>query len=451
MPVVRARELAPVQKDAGIRFLTLVSSLIRGGTERAAVNYALGYHHAGYPSAVFAYRGGGPREAQLRAEGIPVFIGSEDPTDFSRAADEARAWAPDILHLNRPGIADSASAETLRALIHPRLRVFETNVFGYVDASADRTMIDLHLHLSRWCLWKWTQSIKGVEPRSPGVVVPYSVDSPSFSSTTIDERSASRRRFGIPEGAFVFGRIGQASAPKWSSALILAFEAVAKAEPRAWLAACGMPNPLRAMASKLPEGVRNRFIELPITDSDAELRRYYSLMDTFVHVSEKGESFGMVLCEAMLCEVPVITMSTPLRDNSQIEVVPNGKAGIVVQNLPQLIQAMLDIQKNYATLQTMRREARRSVIERFDIPTVAKRLVELAKITLASSSSQDLADRLKANPAIETTAPSRLYMDLLNEAGLQPPFSDRILTPLANQPFSRQAIGFVRTIQSRIR
>lgn len=99
----------------------------------------------------------------------------------------------------------------------------------------------------------------------------------------------------------------------------------------------------------------------------------------------------MVLCEAMLCEVPIITMSTPLRDNSQIEVVPNGKAGTVVQNLPQLIRAMLDIQKNYAVLQTMRREARQSVIDRLDIPAVTRRLVELAKTALASSSNQDLS------------------------------------------------------------
>lgn len=46
MPDLAVRKLIPVEKDTGIRFLTLVSSLTRGGTERAAVNYALGYHRA---------------------------------------------------------------------------------------------------------------------------------------------------------------------------------------------------------------------------------------------------------------------------------------------------------------------------------------------------------------------------------------------------------------------
>lgn len=105
--------------------------------------------------------------------------------------------------------------------------------------------------------------------------------------------------------------------------MIFAFQAVAQAEPRAWLAVCGLPESLQAMVSKLPEAIRSRIIELPMTDSDEELSRYYGLMDVFVHVSEKGESFGMVLCEAMLSGAPVTTLSTPLRDNSQIEVVPN--------------------------------------------------------------------------------------------------------------------------------
>ena len=63
MPRVRPRELVSVIKTNDIRFLTIVSTLTRGGTERAAVNYALGYRRAGFPSAVLAYNGGGPRRA----------------------------------------------------------------------------------------------------------------------------------------------------------------------------------------------------------------------------------------------------------------------------------------------------------------------------------------------------------------------------------------------------
>lgn len=138
-----------------------------------------------------------------------MFVGGDTAEDFERAAEEARRWCPDILRLHRPGTPDSPSASALRALIHLRLRVFETNVFGYVDPSPDRVMIDLHLQLSRWSLWNWTQSIWSIEPRSPGVVVPYSVDSRSFRPVNAEERVMNRRAVGIAADEFVFGRVGQ--------------------------------------------------------------------------------------------------------------------------------------------------------------------------------------------------------------------------------------------------
>ena len=451
MPDVRPRDLIPVDKSRDIRFLTILSSLGRGGTERAAVNYALGYRRAGFPSAVYAYGTGGVRVAQLQAEDIPVFLGSEDPAIAARALAEAKAWSPDILHLNRPGIADARSSAAVHALTHPRLRVFETNVFAYVDPSPDRVMIDLHLHLSRWCLWKWTQSAKDVSPRSPAVVVPYSVDASSFNPPTAEQKAANREAFGIPSDAFVFGRIGQPLVSKWSEDLISAFETVAKSESRAWLAVCGLPAALRAMVAKLPAGIRSRVVELPVTDSDMQLHRYYSVVDVFAHISQKGESFGMVLCEAMLSGIPVITMSTPLRDNSQIEVVPNGKAGIVVQNLQQLTKAMIDIQKDETAMQTMRNQARQAVTNRFDVPVVSRLLVKLATIALASNSNQDLVRCLSEDSEVVSSAPASLYKDLLRSAGLQPSLSERILTPLVNQPISRHAIDFARAVQSRLR
>lgn len=450
MQSVKPRELVSIKKSDGIRFLTLVSTLSRGGTERAAVNNAIGYHRSGFPSAVFAYGGGGSRQAQLEAEGIPVFVGGDSPEDFERAANEARRWTPDILHLNRPGTPDSPSAIALRALIHPRLRVFETNVFGYVDPSPDRVMIDVHLNLSRWSLWKWTQSIRPIEPKSPGVVVPNSVDSTSFRPLSAEERTTSRRAFGIAEDGFVFGRVGQRAALKWSPDLILAFEAVAQAQPNAWLAVCGLPESLQAMASKLPEAIQSRIIELPMTDSDEELRRYYGLMDVFVHASRKGESFGMVLCEAMLSGVPVITMSTPLRDNSQIEVVQNGKTGVVVQNLEQLIRAMIEIQKDESAFHSMQQNGREWVTEQFDIAVVSRLLLTLAPIALASTSSQDLASRLLTTPGITSVAPPGLYRDLLKSAGLDQSLTDFILTPLINRPTSRRLISLAREVQRRM-
>ena len=443
---MKPRELVSVTKTGKIRFLTAVSTLTRGGTERAAMNYALGYRRAGHPSAILAYNGGGPRRAQLEDEGVLVFEGGPDEAGTQRALKEASAWSPEIIHLNRPGETDSSSGAVLRALIHPRLRVFETNVFSRSDESEDRTLIDLHLHLSRWCLWKWTQATRGLQPRSPGIVVPYSVDCDAFPPVLSDVRRSIRQSFGIPENALVYGRVGQPMDGKWSPMLIRAFEVVAKDLPDAWLALCGMPDRLRAMVQSLPAAIRARVLELPITSSDPELRRYYGLMDVFVHSSEKGESFGMVLCEAMLSGLPVITVSTPLRDNSQIEVVKHNKTGIVVQTLPQMIQAMLRLQGDTAFYSSARRQAPGWVRSNYDISIVTQKLLAIAPIALAATSGEDLTRRLTDLPGTIEPVSASKYRDLLNSVEINQSWHDGLLTALINRPAGRRAISFVRSL-----
>jgi glycosyltransferase involved in cell wall biosynthesis len=451
MPRMKRRELVSVTKTGKIRFLTAVSTLTRGGTERVAMNYALGYRRAGYPSAVLAYNGGGPRRARLEDEGVLVIEGGPDEASTQRALKEAGAWNPDIIHLHRPGEADPSSGAVLKALIHPRLRVFETNIFSRSDESEDRALIDLHLHLSRWCLWKWTQATRGLQPRSPGIVVPNSVDCDAFSPVCPDVRRSIRRAFELPEDALVYGRVGQPMDGKWSPMLIRAFETVAKDLPNAWLALCGMPDRLRAMVGDLPAAIRARVLDLPITDSDTELRRYYGLMDIFVHSSEKGESFGLVLCEAMLSGLPVITVSTPLRDNSQIEVVKHNRTGIVVQTLPQMIQAMLRLRNDSAFYASARREGPGWVQSNYDIAIVTQRLLAVAPVALAATSGEDLIRRLADVPGTIEPVSAGLYRDLLDSAGIKQSWRDGLLTTLVNRPVGRRAISFVRASTRHIR
>jgi glycosyltransferase involved in cell wall biosynthesis len=448
---VKPRELVSVTKSSDIRFLSIVSTLTRGGIERAAMNFALGYRRAGYPSAVLAYGGGGPRKATLEAEGVMVFEGGPDKAGTLRAIEAARAWNPDIIHLNRPGEPEEASGAVLRALVHPRLRVLETNVFSRADHTEDRVLIDLHLNLSRWCLWKWTQATSGLAPQSPSIVVPNPVDCDAFNPISSDERRAIRREFGIPDDAMVYGRVGQPDPSKWSPILIHAFERVARELPSAWLAVCGMPENLWAMARELPSENRDRVLELPLTNSDAELRRYYGLMDTFVHSSAKGESFGLVLCEAMLSGLPVITMSTPLRDNSQIEVVVHNKAGLVVQTLPQMIQAMLRLQKDQAFCESARRHGPACVRSRYDIPVVTGKLVAIAPIALAATSSQDLMRGLAAVPGAIDAISTGTYRELLSSVEIKQSWRDSMMTLLINRPIGRRAIALVRSSTHRIR
>jgi glycosyltransferase involved in cell wall biosynthesis len=442
--------LTPVTKSAEMRILTIVSTLTRGGTERAAVNYTLGYQSQGMACAVLAYSGGGPRKATLDERAIPVFVGGDDAAAQTQAVEQARAWAPDILHLHRPGLPDSLSASILASLRHPALRVIETNVFAYVDDSEDRKLFDLHLLLSRWCLKKWVNGSRGLKDRAAGVVIPYSVDCTSFAPSSEEQKLSFRSELGIPVDAFVYGRVGQPVEVKWSPLLLRSFCEVAERYADAHLVLVGLPPELQRQFKLLPEKVRARVHQLPIVNTDVELQRYYGTMDVFVHAADKGESFGMVLCEAMLCGLPVITLSTPLRDNSQIEVVRNGEAGIVVSDQCGFTAAMNALHEDATLRENISRHAPEHVRRNYDIPVVASALVELARLALSASSSADLNARTARDPRYISTSGAEDYRTMLHSAGVSSSATDALLLSAVNRPLARKAIRLARLAQQKI-
>lgn len=430
------------------RFLTIISTLTRGGTERAAVNYALGYKEQGFPSAVLAYAGAGPRLAVLQEAGVEVFVGGTDDSARRAAIEQARAWAPDIIHIHRPGIPDPLPASIVRSLSTPSLRVLETNVFGYVDDSPDRELFDVHLQLSRWCMWKWRQGSKSLQPPSFSVVVPYSVNVDSFKPLSKDERAVVRQGLGLPPDAVAFGRIGQPIYGKWSPWIIDSFAEVAAQQPNAWLAVVGLPEELQAAAKRLPEETRSRILQLPMADTDDELARRYAAMDVFVHVSQKGESFGMVLCEAMLMEMPVITASTPFRDNSQVEVVRDHVTGLVVDSRSKLTSAMLSLAGDSELRARLGQQGPGWVRENYAIQQVSPRLVELAQVALAAGSREEMVLEITKMPGYKTSVMNDTPQAILQDAGLTQSAITSMLAATVNTRASRMAIGWARSLAS---
>ena len=122
-----------------------------------------------------------------------------------------------------------------------RVPVIETNHFSRVDDSPDRAHIDVHMQLSRWCMWKWRQWARGLRPPPLGAVVPHIIDGAAFRPADEPTRRAFRSEHGIPEDAFVFGRLGQPHHSKWSPVAFRAFASVAERYPEAWLLLIGLP------------------------------------------------------------------------------------------------------------------------------------------------------------------------------------------------------------------
>jgi glycosyltransferase involved in cell wall biosynthesis len=419
-----------------MRVLTIVTDLGPGGTQRAAQNYSLGYQRHGHTVAVLALSSGGPRVSELGAAGIQVFLGGERSEELDASLEAARAWRPDLIHLHRPGAADVRFGYALRRLKERGgPPVLETNVFSRVDFSPEGQLIDIHLHLSEWCLWKWQQWSRSLTPRPSGAVLPYMADGATFTPARPDEVAHFRTNYGIPPDAVVFGRIGQPNRAKWSPVLLTAFAEVARSLPSAYLVLVGLPEALYSHVSRLPDAARSRVVVIPFLAGDEALRQCYSSLDVFVHAAKIGESFGMVLAESMLCGCPVITLSTPAKDNSQLEVVGHHEGGLVVGRYQRLAEAMLLLARNRDLRQSLAVRARKRILDRFSSDQVMPRLLRIAESAASARNRQTLRERLEEDSELVTQADPAAIERLTEYAFGAPTLADKLLMRLVHVPW----------------
>jgi len=383
-----------------LRILTVVAGMGVGGTERAAQNLSLGLKALGAEVAVLAHAEGGPREASYRKAGVTVFGPGQE--------DAAAAWCADVVHIHRAGYSNPRETALMRALKRPGVPLVETNVFARFDAGAGGKLIDAHCLLSGWCACKWRAWGGAAALGKTFHVLPNPVDADGISRVPEAARAAFREALGVPAGRFLFGRIGQPHPAKWSPRMLDAFAEVLRRGHDAGLLLVGAPDDLLAAVARLPRAVRARVVSLPQTASDRRLSQCLTAMDGFLHLSRIGESFGMVLCEAMLCGVPVVTLSTPLKDNSQLEVVGHGVGGIVALTEAAVPEAMVALMQDAPLRARVRSSGEAWVRERFGRDRVSRRATQIYRGLLAGTPASD-------------AVPDREWIEALSARGLGRP------------------------------
>ncbi|PIT04891.1 hypothetical protein TSA1_32210 [Bradyrhizobium nitroreducens] len=179
-------------------------------------------------------------------------------------------------------------------------------------------------------------------------------------------------------------------------------------------------------------------------DDDARLSGFYSAMDAFLHLAEIGESFGMVLCEALLCGTPIITLSTPLRDNSQLEVVGHERGGLVARDLEGVVDAMVRVQEDQALRLRVRNEAPTWVASRFAVDVVASSAIHIYEALMAAADKADLQRRLNA---AGEGPPDLAWLNAIQLDGLgaAPTAFQKVLFRLLHMPQFYSAYQLIKT------
>ena len=175
----------------------------------------------------------------------------------------------------------------------------------------------------------------------------------------------------------VVGRIGQPIVGKWSPLILDTFGELCNLNADVKLLLVGAPEDIQKLAMDSP--FSKKIIIVNQINNDAELARYYSLIDIFCHISTQGESFGMVLTEAMLCKTPIITFATPWADNSQGEIIGHEEGGLVAYDRKQFTKKLYDLVVNKKKRELLGENGRKRVIQQYQARILAKRCLLFIK------------------------------------------------------------------------
>jgi glycosyltransferase involved in cell wall biosynthesis len=336
-----------------LKILTVIYSLDKGGVARTAVTQAAAYSRLGAESRVLVTTERGPREADLADAGIHCWFGLDEPT-----LREIIDWDPAAVHIHSHSFGETEMAVLDR--IFEGRTLIEKNIFSRPVPWTHR--MDFIDQLSTWCAWRFCNYAPDLAHKA--LIVPNGADTAAFVRAPEEAVQAFLARHQIPADALVVGRIGQHYETKWSPVLINAFNWLANKHPALHLLLINPSKPVRTQAAASRFSSRITLIDKLI--GDPALCEAYSAMDVFALAADQGESFGNVLAEAMLCEVPIVTLSTPWQDNSQGEVVGHNIGGLVTLT-PKGFRRAIDVLLKDPSLRTrLGRAGRQRVIERFD-------------------------------------------------------------------------------------
>ncbi len=326
-----------------------------------------------FHTAVFS-PSNGPRAKLLRQNSIETFIG----IDLLPLLEK---FKPDIVHLHRAGWPEPGSLRPFKLTRIPV--IVETNVFGHHDPSPDGKLIDRHLFVSHFCAQRFgkVNSISAVPPKYSVLYNP--VDTDFFAANCPADRY-------FPPHAF--GRISRADPGKWSP---LALEILPDLHQMV------KNNDIALFTYNIIGGIpeAERFVKenkfdnyvnfLPPILTDQEISVFLNSISFMVHANATGESFGLVIAEAMAAGLPVITHpSKELRDNAQLELVDHGKTGLIANNTQEYVEAVKFLLTHPQEAREMGENGRTKATELFR--------------------EQDIADKL-----------GKIYIELLESKGFQ--------------------------------
>ncbi len=286
------------------------------------------------------------------------------PAAATRTLRALRAFAPNVVHVHEPAVPVVALAASLRSPC-PAVGTFHAwsdrdRAYRLARPVARRAAeaLDARIAVSQAAV-AYHAGALGL-PEGAFRQIPNAVDVARFADAAPLEDLA-------PDGEPVLLFVGRLEPRKGLEQLVRALIILKSQRPRVRLVVVG-EGPQREQAETLLPSRLQASVEFRGRVGDDELARLYRSCDCFVSPALGGESFGIVLLEAMAAGCPVVATDIPgyrsvVRDGVNGRLVPPGDP----QALADAIETLL---ANPSLRAAMAREAA-TAAGRYDWPTVA--------------------------------------------------------------------------------
>ena len=328
-----------------------------GGTERTLFVYAKYLNKDRFDVRVHCIGASAGTNTGIYAEHALPYSEGDNLTEV------LRSFQPDIVHIHRGGWESPEHIEAIKAAGVPTL--IETNVFGRPNPHPSTKLIDCHIFVSYFCLRRYHEWV-GHPLVSDRYVTLYNPLDP------VDFKDFSSAR----DVSFCVGRHSRDDDKKWHSWCYEMFPALRATLPQVRYRIAGATPTVKSFfrEHQLEENVDY----LPLTHDRSTLMHYLENINVFAHGSAIGESFGIVIAEAMAAGLPVVTHpSRGSQDNAQTELVEHGVTGFVVNSAQEYAQAIAFLLSNPEEAQKLGDAAQKKAMNCYSASRLTPGLEEL--------------------------------------------------------------------------
>ena len=357
-----------------MNILYTITGLTLGGAETITVNLAHRMQQRGHTVAIMFLSG---EQIVQIPNNITVYNLNmkKNPFGFIKVLFSARKivkdFKPDVVHANMFHAIFFTRLLRLIAKI-PKLICTEhsNNYHGKSRRFLEHTtdfLSDLNTNVSEQATQYFID--EGVFSKSKSIPMYNGVDLNRFIK---NQEKSLRSELGISDSDYVFINVSRFNEAKDHKNLINAFNIVHKKNQNTKLICVG--------DGELFETVKKQSEELCLTDSmffagkKFNTENYYNSSDCFV-LSSAWEGFGLVLVEAMACELEVISTDC----GGTKEILQNDSELIPIRNSEKLAEKMIEVMKHSEQERLENGKSNREKVKKFDLNLITEKWEELYK------------------------------------------------------------------------